>query len=287
MQKKKINGETALGNRREIEGKKWRRHEQKKEVEKEQFQMKKIWRRRLKWEWWKPDTHINLGEKAGLTLNVHSSIPPCNEMKSTSRGGGWLKHLAVELFIHLETWIQQEENPNPECACWEGQGVMCESARSGNASASVEGRRICQSWAYLWFSLKNTVSWRKVSDCWIWGCRGQPGYPGCGKRAWVGFGVWFYSPHKVIWIHWWCDGVLPESTALFLQKILCLAKCLGVRVRPWVPPRLGAPCPVLQNTKFQVSQSSVCMAGNSLLDVTRAGGGFGLGFHGNNRLNSD
>lgn len=154
-------------------------------------------------------------------------------------------------------------------------------------AASVEGRRICQSWAYLWFSLKSTVSWRKVSDCWIWGCRGQPGYPGCGKRAWVGFGVWFYSPHKVIWIHWWCDGVLPESTALFLQEILCLAKCLGVRVRPWVPPRLGAPCPVLQNTKFQVSQSSVCMAGNSLLDVTRAGGGFGLGFHGNNRLNSD
>lgn len=56
-------------------------------------------------------------------------------MKPTSRGGGWLKHLAVELFIHLETWIQQEENPNPECACWEGQGVMCESARSRNASA--------------------------------------------------------------------------------------------------------------------------------------------------------
>lgn len=49
--------------------------------------------------------------------------------------GNWLKHLAVELFIHLETWIQQEENPNPVSVCCEGQVVMCESARSGNASA--------------------------------------------------------------------------------------------------------------------------------------------------------
>ncbi|TRZ17005.1 hypothetical protein HGM15179_010099 [Zosterops borbonicus] len=41
----------------------------------------------------------------------------------------------MELFIHLETWIQQEKNPNPVSVCCEGQVVMCESARSGNASA--------------------------------------------------------------------------------------------------------------------------------------------------------
>lgn len=35
---------------------------------------------------------------------------------------------------------------------------------------------------------------------------GKSGYPGCGKRTWVGFGVWFYFPlHEVIVIHWRCD----------------------------------------------------------------------------------
>lgn len=45
----------------------------------------------------------------------------------------------------------------------------------------------------------------------------KSGYPGSGKGTGVGFGAWFYFPlHKVILIHWWCDGVLPELAALFL-----------------------------------------------------------------------
>lgn len=56
---------------------------------------------------------------------------------------------------------------------------------------------------------------------------------------------------------------------------MCLAKCLGEGEALESLPGLGTPCPVLQNTKFQVSQSSMCMAVN-ILDVmtnTRAGSG--------------
>lgn len=69
---------------------------------------------------------------------------------------------------------------------------------------------------------------------------GNSGYAGYGERTWAGFGVWFYFHfHKVILIHWCCDGVLPELTAVFLWEILGPAKCLGEGEAPWVPSWAG------------------------------------------------
>lgn len=235
----------------------------KKDVEKEQFQMKKHMKEEVKmgmmeaWHTHQPGRTSRIGIKCP---QLHPTLQ-WNEISLQRRGDGWNTWLwscsSIWSLGFNRRRIQTQCVPAGKDREWwvSLQGVEMHQ----------QGRRICQSWAYLWFSLKSTVSWRKVSDCWIWGCRGQ------ARLSWLwwkGLGwIWglvlFSSSQShfnslVVWwrVAWtdcsvsagdsvsckvpWCEGEAPESL-----------------------PGLGSPCSVLQNTKFQVSQSSMCMAGNS------------------------
>lgn len=169
--------------------------------------------------------------------------------------GSCLKSLAVELFLHLERWIQQEENPNPACVCCEGRGGICKEWKCISK---------CSLWREELARAELVTLFEDHSELeegeWLLGLRVASVDRGKFRLSWLWWEdlgwVWFYFPlHKVILICWWCDGVLPELTALFLWEILCLAKCLGEGEAPWVPLWAGytLSCP----SKRQVPGSSV------------------------------
>lgn len=108
------------------------------------------------------------------------------------------------------------------CVCCEGQVVsdvwICKEWKC-ISKVQPQWREGEFARAELLILLEEHSGWRKVSAGLEGGvvlAEDKSGYPGCGKRTWIGFGVWFYFPlHKIILIHWWREGMLPELTVVF------------------------------------------------------------------------